>query len=67
MTTKNAKVIKQKAVAGAELVSAGAALTGGLMLLEEMVSSKDPQVVGYDKVYATDNRATLFKVETLAG
>ena len=37
------------------------------MLLEEMVKSKDPQVVGHDNVYATDNGVTLFKVETLAG
>ena len=37
------------------------------MLLEEMVSSKDLQVAGHDNIYATENGATLFKVETLAG
>ena len=67
LTKKNTKAIKQKAVAGAELVSAGAALTGGLMLLKEMVKSNKPQVTGQDNIYATDNGATLFKYETLAG
>ena len=37
------------------------------MLLEEMVKTKDTQVVGHDNVYATDNGVTLFKVEMLAG
>ena len=64
---KNDKVIKQKALAGAELVGAGTALTGGSMLLEEIIKTKDPQVVRDDNVFATDNGATLFKVETLAG
>ena len=36
------------------------------MLLEEATKPKDPLVVGHDNVYATDNGATLFKVETLA-
>ena len=67
LTTKNAKAVKQKAFTGAELVGAGVALTGGSMLLEEMVKSKDPQVVSHNNVFATDNGATLFKVETLAG
>ena len=67
LTVKNAKAIKQKAFAGAELVGAGAALMGGSMLLEEIIKTKDPQVFGHDNVYATDNGATLFKVETLAG
>ena len=53
--------------AGAELVAAGAALTGGAMLLEEATKPKEPPVVGHDNVYTTDNRVTLFKVETLAG
>ena len=39
-TAKNAKVVKKKAMAGAELVAAGAALTGGSMLLKEMVKPK---------------------------
>ena len=37
------------------------------MLLEEVTKSKYPQVVGHDNVYTTDNGATIFKVETLAG
>ena len=66
LSSQGAKVFKQKAVAGAELVSAVAALTSGSMLLEEMVSSKNLQVAGHDNIYATDNGATLFKVEMLA-
>ena len=66
LTTKNTKAIKQKAVAGAELVSTEAALTGGSMLLKDMVKSNKPQVTGHDNIYATNNGATLFKYETLA-
>ena len=61
---KTAKRIKGKVLAGVELVGAGAALTGGAMLLEEAAKPKLPQ--GHDNVYATDNGATLFKYETLA-
>ena len=61
-TAKNAQVIRKKAFAGAELVTAGAALIGGVMLLEEATKPKDPPVVGHDNVYATDNGATLFEV-----
>ena len=66
LTTKNAKAIKKKAVAGAELLATGAALTGGSMLLEEMVKPKEPQLAGCNNVYVTDNRAILFKYKTLA-
>ena len=66
MTAKNAKAIKKKAVVAGELVAASAALTGGSMLLEEMVKPSEPQLAGHDNVYATDNGATLFKYETLA-
>ena len=62
--TKTAKRIKGKVLAGVELVGAGAALTGGAMLLEEAAKPKLPQ--GHDNVYTTDNGATLFKYETLA-
>ena len=62
--TKTAKRIKNKALAGVELVGAGAALTGGAMLLEEAAKPKLPQ--GHDNVYTTDNGPTLFKYETLA-
>ena len=55
-TAKNAKAIRNKAFAGAELVTAGAALTGGAMLLEEAATPKRTQVAGHDNVYATDNR-----------
>ena len=53
--------------AGAELLAAGAALTGGAMLLEEAAKPKETPVVGHDNVYSTDNGATLFNVEMLAG
>ena len=66
-TVKNAKVIRNKAFTGAELVAAGAALTSGAMLLEETARPKRTPVAGHDNVYATDNGASLFKVETLAG
>ena len=49
-------------LAGVELVGAGAALTGGAMLLEEAAKPKLPQ--GHDNVYATNNGPTLFKYET---
>ena len=61
MQTKRAK-----AVAAGELVAAGVALTGGSLLLEEMVKPGEPKLAGHDNVYATDNDATLFKYETLA-
>ena len=45
------KVAKQKAMTGVELVGAGAALTGGSILMEKMVeSSPSPQVTGHDNV-----------------
>ena len=66
MKTKRAKAIRQKATATGELVVAGAALTGGAMLLEEVAKPSEPQLAGHDNVYATDNGATLFKYETLA-
>ena len=62
LLSQRAKVVKQKAMAGVELLGAGAALTRGSMLLEEMVSSKNPQVEAHDNVYATDKGTTLFKV-----
>ena len=66
MQSKRAKAVKKKAVAAGELVAAGAALTGGSMLLKEMVKPGEPQLASHDNVYATDNGATLFKYETLA-
>ena len=66
MQTKQAKAIKKKAVAAGELVAAGVALTGGSLLLEEMVKPGEPKLASHDNVYATDNDATLFKYETLA-
>ena len=44
-----------------------AALTSGSMLLEEMVSTKNPQVEGHNNIYATNNGETLFEMESLAG
>lgn len=66
-TVKNAKVIRNKALAGAELVAAGTALTGRAMLLEEAVTPKRTPIPGHNNMYATDNGASLFKVETLSG
>ena len=37
------------------------------MLLEEMVSTKNLQVEGHNNIYATNNGATLFETESLAG
>ena len=67
MSSQRAKIAKKKAMAGAELVAAGAALTGGSILMEELFNSKTPQVEDHNNVYATDSGATLFKVESLAG
>ena len=64
---KTAKRIRNKAIAGVELVGAGAVLTGGAMLLEEAAKPKVAPATGHDNIYATDNGATLFKYETLAG
>ena len=66
MQSKRAKAVKKKAVTAGELVAAGAALTDGSLLLEEMVRPGDPKLAGHDNIYATDNGATLFKYETLA-
>ena len=50
------KVAKQKAMAGVELVEAGAALTGGSILMAKMVESpRSPQVTGHDNVYAASS------------
>ena len=54
-------------MAGVELVGASAALTGSAMLLEEATKPKMAPTTGHDNIYATDNGATLFKYETLAG
>ena len=60
--------MRQKAMAGAELVAAGAALTGGSILMEKMVDSDpSPQLSGHDNVYAVDSSLSFFKVESLAG
>ena len=62
------KLVRQKAVAGAELVAAGTALTGGSILMEKMVESDpSPQLSGHDNFYAVDSSPSFFKVELLAG
>ena len=59
---------KQKAMAGVELVGAGAALTGGSILMEKMVESPpSPQVTGHENIYAADSSASFIKIESLAG
>ena len=68
MNKDRRKLIRQKAVAGAELVGAGAALTGGSILMERMVDSEpEPQLSGHNNVYAVDSSPSFFKVESLAG
>ena len=58
------KIAKQKAVAGFELVGAGAALTGGSILMEKMVeSSPSPQVTGHDNIYAADSSPRIVSRE----
>ena len=37
------------------------------MILEEMVSTKNPQVEGHNNIYSTNNRESLFEMESLAG
>ena len=62
------KVAKQKAVAAIELVGAGAALTGGSIMMEKMVESPpSPQVTGHDNVYAADSSPSFIKIESLVG
>ena len=61
-------IAKQKAIAGVELVRAGAALTGDSILMEKMVESPPgPQVTGHDNVYAADSSPSFIKIESLAG
>ena len=68
MNKDRRKVIRQKAVAGMELVGAGAALTRGSILMEKMVDSEpSPQLSGHDNVYAVDLSPSFIKVELLAG
>ena len=60
--------MREKAVAGTELVAAGTALTGGSILMEKMAESDpSPQLSGQDNVYAVDSSPSFFKVESLAG
>ena len=62
------KLAKKKAVAAIELVGAGAALTGGSIMMEKMVESPpSPQVTGHDNVYAADSSPSIIKFESLAG
>ena len=49
MTKKNAKAVKKKAVAAGELVAAGAVLTGGSTLLEDIVKPKEPQLTAHEQ------------------
>ena len=62
------RIAKQKVIAGVELVGAGAALTGGSILMEKMVESPpSPQVTRHDNVYAADSSPSFIKIELLAG
>ena len=67
MNKNRRKVIRQKAVTGMELVGAGAALTGGSILMEKMVDSEpSPQLSGHDNIYAVDLSPSFIKIESLA-
>ena len=51
MNKDRRKLVRQKAMAGAELVAASTALTGGSILMEKMVDSDpSPQLSGHDNV-----------------
>ena len=56
--TYKMKRVRGKVLTGVELVGAGAALTGGAILLEEAAKPKLPQ--GHDNVYAMDSGPSLF-------
>ena len=59
------RIVKQKAIAGVELVGAGAVLTGGSILMEKMVESPpSPQVTGHDNIYAADSSPSFIKIES---
>ena len=67
MNKDRRKLIRQKAMAGMELVGAGAALTGGSILMEKMVDSEpSPQLSGHDNIYAADSSPSFIKIESLA-
>ena len=67
MNKDRRKVIRQKAVVGMELVGAGAALTGGSILMEKMVDLEpSPQLSGHDNIYAADSSPSFIKIESLA-
>ena len=62
------RIVKHKAITGVELVGAGAALTGGSILMEKMIESPPgPQVTGHDNIYAADSSPSFIKIESLAG
>ena len=62
------RIARQKAIAGVELVGAGAALTRGSILMEKMVDSQpSPKVTGHDNIYAADSSPSFIKIESLAG
>ena len=60
--------MRQKAMASAKQVAAGAALTGGSILMEKMADSEPSlQLSGHDNVYVVDLSPSFIKVELLAG
>ena len=62
------RIAKHKAIGGVELVGAGAALTGGSILMEKVVESPpSPQFTGHDNIYAADSSPSFIKIESLAG
>ena len=62
------RIVKQKAIAGVEVVGAGAALTGGSILVEKMIESPPgPQGTGHDNIYTADSSPSFIKIESLSG
>ena len=67
MNKDRRKVIRQKSLAGMELVRAGTALTGGSILMEKMVDLEpSPQLSGHDNIYTVDSLPSFIKIESLA-
>ena len=58
--------MKKKAVAGLELVGAGALLMGGLVLMEYLTEDYSPSISGQDIVYNSDTSPAIFKFESLS-
>ena len=59
------KLIRKKAVSGAELVAAGGLLTGELILMERLANPASPSISGQDVTYNSDTSPSIFQFELL--